>query len=212
MRPAQVRGNQEGKGTVRMWLVVGLGNPGSRYEETPHNLGFEVVRLLATRHKMRWAASRQAQAEVARGEIGDLEVSLMMPLTFMNISGEAVGPYCRYYKIAPEHVLVVSDDVAIPWGRIRLRAGGSAGGHNGLKSLIQHLGTDQFPRIRIGCEPDGWRGDLAAYVLAKLRGEAAELAAHMTEIAADAAEATIKRGIGKAQGKFNGYDAFKLDG
>lgn len=189
------------------WLIVGLGNPGDRYAQTPHNLGFDTADVLAARHRLSWKGARQCDALVTTGDIAGEAVSLMKPTTYMNLSGEAVEAYRRYFKIPASHVLVVSDDVALPWGRLRLREGGSHGGHNGLRNLIQHLETDKFPRIRIGCAPENWKGDLAAYVLAKLRGSAAELATHMTEIAADAVESTLARGIGKAQDRFNGYDA-----
>lgn len=192
-----------------MWLLAGLGNPGSRYEDTPHNLGFEVVMLLARRHGLRWGPSRQARAEVATGEIAGTPVALMMPTTYMNLSGEAVVPFAKYYKIDAENILTVTDDVALPWGKVRMRVKGSHGGHNGLRNIIALLGTDAFPRLRIGCEPVGWQGDLASYVLAKLRGDARELATHMTEIAADAVEKSLKVGFEKAQGQFNGYDALK---
>lgn len=191
-----------------MWLIAGLGNPGSRYDNTPHNLGFEVVAELARRHKLNFAASKIAQAYVAEGLINEEKVALMMPTTFMNLSGEAVNAYRQYYKINPLRTLVISDDVAIPWGKIRVRGSGTHGGHNGLRNIIQHFGTDQFPRIRVGCEPDGWQGTLVAYVLAKLGGEALELAKHMTGIAADAVEMVIAKGVDKTQNKYNGYDAF----
>jgi len=208
---AQPRDPAEEKRPDIMWIIAGLGNPGSRYEETAHNLGFDVARLLARRHGMRWTASNRAKAEIARGQIAGEDVMLAMPTTFMNVSGEALGPLARYYKIPESNVLVVSDDVALPWGKVRLRSGGSAGGHNGLKSIIRHLGTDKFPRVRIGCEPEDWKGDLAAYVLAKLRGDALDLARHMAEIGADAVEDVVKRGIVKAQNEFNGYDALKTE-
>lgn len=165
--------------------------------------------LLARRHGLQFSASRHARAMVATGEIQGQEVALMMPTTFMNISGEAVAPFARYYKIDAAHILTVTDDVAIPWGRLRIRAGGSHGGHNGLRSIISQLGTDQFPRLRIGCEPEGWQGDLAAYVLAKLRGVARELATHMVEVSSDAVEKGLKSGMDKAQTAYNGYDALK---
>lgn len=188
-----------------MWLVVGLGNPGPRYDGTVHNFGFAVVDELARRAKGNWSASNKVKAEVCDVELGGEKATLMKPLTFMNISGEAVGPHMRYYKINPAHVLAISDDVAIPWGRLRIRDGGSHGGHNGLRSLIDHLATDRFPRLRIGCEPDGWKGDLASYVLAKLGGEPKQLHDHMVAIAADAVEAICAHGVGKAQNKFNAY-------
>ncbi|CAN5213908.1 aminoacyl-tRNA hydrolase [soil metagenome] len=190
-----------------MWIIAGLGNPGARYQGTPHNLGFAVALKLAERHGLRWKSSNLAQAEMADGAIAGVDVKLVMPTTYMNLSGEAVGPIMRYYKVNPAHVLAVSDDVAIPWGRLRLRDGGSHGGHNGLRSMIDHLGTDRFPRLRVGCEAEGWPGALKDYVLCQLRGDALELAMHMVEICADAAEEALKNGVHKAQNKYNAYDA-----
>jgi PTH1 family peptidyl-tRNA hydrolase len=192
-----------------MWIIAGLGNPGSRYEGTPHNLGFDVVRILAARHGLRYSASRTVRAEEATGFIGPEKVALLMPTTYMNLSGEAVVAYANYYKVEPENVLAITDDVNLPWGKIRVRPGGSHGGHNGLRNIIQHFGHDRFPRVRIGCEPEGWPGDLVAYVLAKLVKDARELADHMTQVTADTVEYILKNGVKSAQNEYNGYDACK---
>ena len=191
-----------------MWIIAGLGNPGSRYERTAHNLGFDVVRLLARRHGFHFNASRQVRAEEATGFIGGEKVAMLLPTTYMNLSGEAVVPYANYYKVEPENVVVITDDVNLPWGKIRVRPGGSHGGHNGLRNIIQHFGHHNFPRVRIGCEPEGWPGDMVSYVLAKLAKDALELAEHMVEIAADASEEVLRSGVKETQNKFNGYDAF----
>lgn len=131
------------------WLVVGLGNVGDSYDNTRHNVGFEVADQLAERcgvplQKLKYRALTNTV------ELGGEKVLLMKPVTYMNRSGEAVQEACAFYKIAPDHVLVLSDDVALPVGKLRIRRGGSAGGHNGLKNIIEHLGTDQFPRIKLG--------------------------------------------------------------
>ncbi len=194
-----------------MWIIAGLGNPGPRYAQTAHNFGFEVCRLLAERHGLVFGSSRLTRGHVAEGHFAGQKVFLLLPTTYMNLSGEAVAPLARYYRIDPEHVLAICDDVAIPWGRVRLRGGGSHGGHNGLRSIIQHLGTDGFPRLRIGCKPENWRGDLAAYVLAPLRGEALDLARHMTDVAADAVEYVLREGVPAAQNVYNGYDALRVE-
>jgi peptidyl-tRNA hydrolase, PTH1 family len=131
-----------------MKLVVGLGNPGSQYEQTRHNAGFRVVDKLAANLNWRW--ERHGRAILASGMIGPEKVVLVKPLTFMNLSGEAVGELARYYKIQPEDVLVVYDEMDLPLGRLRLRPNGSAAGHNGIESIIRHLHTNQFPRLRIG--------------------------------------------------------------
>ena len=131
------------------WLVVGLGNPGGKYENTRHNVGFLVADELGERG--RFPIQRlKFKALTNTAEIGGQGVLVMKPTTYMNLSGEAVGEAARFYKIAPDHVLVISDDVSLPVGKLRIRTGGSAGGHNGLKSIIQHLGSDQFPRLKVG--------------------------------------------------------------
>ena len=153
------------------WLVVGLGNPGPKYEWTRHNVGFLVVDELAERasipvQKLKYKALTNTTV------IGGQSVLLMKPTTYMNLSGESVGQAARFYKIPPERVLVISDDVALPQGKLRIRRSGSAGGHNGLKNIIAHLGTDQFPRLKVGVGgkpyPDS---DMADWVLGKFTGQ-----------------------------------------
>jgi PTH1 family peptidyl-tRNA hydrolase len=195
------------EGSVYDWLIAGLGNPGSRYDNTPHNLGFEVAVLLAKRHGLRWSASKKARAEVADGRIGSARVLLAMPTTYMNLSGEAVGALASYYGIDAARIITITDDVALPYGKLRLREKGSHGGHNGLRSIIAHLGTDGFPRLRIGCLPDHPVADLAAFVLAPARGDRRELSTHMVEIAADAVEEVLAKGLGAAMNRYNAYDA-----
>jgi len=132
-----------------MKLVVGLGNPGSEYEHTRHNVGFRVVDKFASKHGWKWS-ERRSRAVLASGTLGLEKVVLAKPLTFMNLSGQAVGELVRWYKIQPEDVLVVYDELDLPIGKIRLRARGSAAGHNGLRDIIHHLHTSNFPRLRIG--------------------------------------------------------------
>lgn len=138
------------RGAGAEWLVVGLGNPGEKYENTRHNVGFLTVDELAERARVP-VQKLKHRALTNTLEVGGVKVLLMKPVTYMNLSGEAVGEAARFYKLPPERVLVISDDVSLPLGKLRIRKGGSAGGHNGLKSIIQHLGTDQFP-------PDQGRG------------------------------------------------------
>src|SRR5437868_6000705 len=132
-----------------MKLIVGLGNPGSAYERTRHNVGFRVVDKLAAKLGWKWT-ERRARAILASGTLGAEKVVLVKPLTFMNLSGEAVGDLVRWYKVQPEDVLVVYDELDLPVGKIRLRSKGSAAGHNGLEDIIAHLHTNAFPRLRIG--------------------------------------------------------------
>jgi PTH1 family peptidyl-tRNA hydrolase len=131
------------------WLIVGLGNPGGEFRGTRHNVGFEVVDRLAAKHRLKLNRGRR-QALVGQGRIGGVEVVLAKPLTYMNLSGQAVSALARLYALKPDRILVVSDDMDLELGRVRLKPKGSAGGHNGHKSIIQSLGTDEYPRLKIG--------------------------------------------------------------
>lgn len=147
-----------------MKLLVGLGNPGSQYEHTRHNVGFRCVDKLAAQLNIKW--ERHGRAMIAPGTIGTEKVVLVKPITFMNNSGEAVGELMRWYKLQPQDVLAIYDDLDLPVGQLRLRANGSAGGHNGVASLIHHLHTKDFPRLRIGIgRPAHQRADTINYVL-----------------------------------------------
>jgi PTH1 family peptidyl-tRNA hydrolase len=189
-----------------MQLVVGLGNPGPKYRGTRHNIGFEVVDELARRAGAAFE-SAPVNALVARIRMaGSSEpVFLAKPLTFMNASGEAVGGLMRYFKIEPAGVLVVVDEVQLPLGRIRARPRGSAGGHNGLKSLVTHIGQD-FPRLRLGVGRGDARRDLADHVLSRFDGSEAAEAEAMAARAADAAELFIAGGIDAVMNRFNAPD------
>lgn len=147
-----------------MKLVIGLGNPGTQYEHTRHNVGFHVVDMLSANYDWRW--ERRGRAMLASGTIGSEKVVLVKPLTYMNNSGEAVGELVHWHKLQPEDVLVIHDDLDLPIGKVRLRAKGSAGGHNGLDNIIRHLHTNQFPRLRIGIgRPTNHRIETINYVL-----------------------------------------------
>ena len=142
-----------------MQLIVGLGNPGTKYAGTRHNAGFMAVTAIAEKYGVtRW--KEEHQAHTATINVDGEKVMLVMPQTFMNLSGDAVGPLMRYYKLSPADVIVIYDDMDLPVGQLRLRVKGSAGGHNGMKSVIAHLGTDQFPHVRIGIgrPQPGWDG------------------------------------------------------
>lgn len=192
------------RGAGAEWLVVGLGNPGEKYENTRHNVGFLTVDELAERARVP-VQKLKHRALTNTLEVGSVKVLLMKPVTYMNLSGEAVRPAADFYKIPPEHIIVISDDTALDVGKLRIRKSGSAGGHNGLKSIIQHLGTDQFPRIRVGVgkkpHPDY---DLADWVLGKFQGEDRKAIAAAVERCADAVECYIKEGPDRAMNKFNG--------
>ena len=186
------------------WLVVGLGNPGEKYENTRHNVGFLTIDQIAEEKKIP-VQRLKYRALTNTVELGGAKALLMKPVTYMNLSGEAVGEAARFYKIPPDHVLVISDDVSLPLGKLRIRKGGSAGGHNGLKNIIQHLGTDQFPRVKIGVgekpHPDY---DMADWVLSKFVGEDLKAITAAIEKAAQAVECLIAHGPDKAMNQFNG--------
>jgi len=185
------------------WLIVGLGNPGEQYENTRHNVGFLVADELGERGNFP-IQRLKFRALTSTASIGGQGALMMKPVTYMNLSGEAVGEAARFYKIAPDHVLVISDDVDLPLGKLRIRTGGSAGGHNGLKSIIQHLGTDQFPRLKVGVGGKPHPGyDMADWVLSKLQGEEKKVMDEAVKRAADAVECLLRDGPQKAMNRFN---------
>ena len=195
-----------------MKLIVGLGNPGREYRETRHNVGYMVVDEIARRHGIGWAAGPSQIAETLVGKkFGAEPLMLAKPLTYMNLSGDVVAGLTRYFDIAHEDLFVVVDEAALPFGRLRARARGSAGGHNGLKSVIERLGTTDFPRLRLGVGRGDGRRDLADHVLAKFeRGEQAELETLIAR-AADAAEMFAAEGISKVMNAYNPDAAASAD-
>ncbi len=186
------------------WLVVGLGNPGDKYEGTRHNAGFMVIDQLAEGLKIP-VQRLKFKALTNTAEIAGHKVLLMKPVTYMNLSGEAVGEAAAFYKVPPERILVLSDEVSLAPGKIRVRRSGSAGGHNGLKDIIAHLGTDQFPRIRVGVgqkpHPDY---DMADWVLGRFQGEDKKAVEAAVERAAGAVECLIEKGVDQAMSRYNG--------
>jgi peptidyl-tRNA hydrolase, PTH1 family len=184
--------------------IVGLGNPGAQYKGTRHNVGFEVVEQLASRASVGFE-SAPAEALIAKWRRPEDVVLLVKPLTFMNLSGQAVGELARYFKIDVGDLLVIVDEVHLPLGKLRARTRGSAGGHNGLKSVIAHLG-DEFARLRLGVGRGEDQRNLADHVLSRFeKGEAAEVE-RMTARGADAAEMFITSGIEAVMNAFNGGD------
>ena len=186
------------------WMLVGLGNPGGEYAKTRHNVGFRTVELLAKQAGVKIDRAR-CRAFVRQCELAGKKVLLVKPQTYMNNSGEAVWLAAQYYKIPKERILVISDDISLPVGRIRVRESGSAGGHNGLKSIIQHLGSEAFPRVKIGVgakpHPDY---DLASWVLSNFTPDEEKLLAPAIENAAAAALEILQNGVPSAANKYNG--------
>jgi PTH1 family peptidyl-tRNA hydrolase len=185
------------------WLIVGLGNPGARYAGTRHNVGFMVLDELARRHGLRFSG-KQANAQVARGTIGGQSVIHARPQTYMNNSGLSAGWLLRYYKVPLDHLLVVYDDFALPLGTIRIRAKGSAGGHNGLTSVIQHVGTPSFPRLRVGVDrPVTAQASHVDWVLGHFNKDEKRTLEEVLTRSVDAVEVVMRDGIERAMNAYN---------
>ena len=182
----------------RFRLVAGLGNPGREYTRTRHNVGFLVLETLARRAGAAFSHEPKWNADIAKS--GDM--TLMKPMTFMNLSGESVGDFCHFYKIEPEQALVVIDDVALPLGRLRLRASGSPGGHNGLESVLMHLGSTRVPRLRVGIGGSS-KDSLVGHVLGKFSAEEQSSVEQAVNRAADAVEFAQASGLEAAMNRFN---------
>jgi len=186
------------------WMIVGLGNPGKEYEKTRHNVGFRSVELLADQLKTKIDRIKFKALTRMVNHQGK-KILLVEPQTYMNLSGAAVSALATYYKVKPDHILVIFDDISLPVGRIRVRRDGSAGGHNGIKSIIQSLGTDQFPRVKVGVgakpHPDY---DLADWVLSKFSAQEEKALAPALENAAAAALLLLEQGVEKAASAYNG--------
>lgn len=186
------------------WILVCLGNPGDQYENTRHNVGFLTADALGERLN-KPIQRLKFKALTNTVEYGGAKVLVMKPTTYMNLSGEAVREACQFYKLPPERVLVVCDDVSLPVGKLRLRRNGSAGGHNGLRSIIGQLHSDQFPRLKIGVgqkpHPDY---DLADWVLGKFPREDRKTVDAAVERALDSIECVFSKGIDKAMSQYNG--------
>lgn len=185
-----------------MRLIVGLGNPGPEYQWTPHNLGFLAVDELANRGGIR-VERPEAKALVGKGTLAGTEVLLAKPQTYMNLSGVSVRELLEKYGLDLEDLLVLWDEVQLPWGSIRISREGSAGRHNGAKSVIGSLGTQQFARLRLGCGPDHPLSGRKEYVLRPMRKPELELAAEMIGQAGDAVETILREGLDAAMNKFN---------
>ncbi len=186
------------------WMVVGLGNPGLPYERSRHNTGFRAIDLLCSKEQCR-ADRVRMKALTGFCTLAGHRVLLVKPVTYMNLSGQAVRPLADYYKIPSEHILVIFDDISLPVGKLRVRPGGSAGGHNGIKSLIAELGTQEFPRIKIGVgakpHPDY---DLADWVLSSFTPQEEKRLAPALAYAVDAVTSIMDHGVSQTMNSFNG--------
>ncbi len=186
----------------RMYCIAGLGNPGTRYEATPHNMGFWVIDELAKRHLMRVAKNERGVA-MGAGKIRNKDVVLVKPQTFMNNSGSGLSAALKFRNLTAEDLIVVHDELDLPWTALRIKKNGSAAGHNGVKSIIAALKTDVFTRVRVGIGPNHAVEDAAEYVLAPMEREMREDVDEVVSYSADAVEAIVAEGAIRAMAKFN---------
>ena len=192
------------KKTTDSWLIVGLGNPGKDYVKTRHNCGFRAIDLLAQNLHCKIDKGR-FQGLYGQTTHNGVKLFLLKPLTYMNLSGKSVQQLCSYFHIPPQRVIVLFDDISLPVGRLRIRGDGSAGGHNGIKSLIQELGSQNFPRVKIGvgAKPHEQQ-DLADWVLSNFSSSEEKDLAFALQNAADAALSIVERGVAESANRFNG--------
>ena len=189
-----------------MKVIAGLGNPGAQYENTPHSIGFEVVNAIAREIGAEWRASASFKGELATGMFAGQKVLLLKPMTYMNLSGDSVAPVVRYHNATPADLLVISDDIDLPVGRLRIRVGGSAGGHNGLKSIIERVGTPAFTRLRVGVGRDTHdRSEVIGHGLGKFDPATRAVMDQVVPAAVQAAAAIISTTPQAAMNAWNGW-------
>ena len=186
-----------------MKIVAGLGNPGAQYADTPHSVGFETVDRLAAAAGVAWEEKRAFRCVMAKCVLSGQPTLLVKPQTFMNLSGESVAPVVKYHNATPADLVVVQDDIDLPVGRIRVRAGGSHGGHNGIRNIIERLGTDAFARVKIGVGKDA--ADVVGHVLGKFDPATRGKMDVVVAAAADAVLAVLRDGPGRAMNAYNGW-------
>jgi peptidyl-tRNA hydrolase, PTH1 family len=185
-------------------LIVGLGNPGNKYAQTRHNVGFDLLDSLAKRWQISFSDRKQFQGIYGEGiGFNNTKLRLLKPQTFMNLSGQSVRATIDWFKLPPESVLVVYDDLDLPLGKIRLRLAGSAGGHNGMKSIISHLGTQKFPRVRIGIGKSAGEKDTISHVLGKFSATETPVINEVIYLVNDAIEVSLKQGVEQAMNLYN---------
>ena len=190
-----------------MKIIVGLGNPGVQYANTPHSVGFEAVEAIAASIGAAWELKKSYNALLARGTFAGQSVLLVKPQTYMNLSGESVAPLVKYSNAKPSDLLVIQDDIDLPVGRIRVRKNGSCGGHNGIRNIIERLGTSAFVRLKLGVGKD--RSDVVAHVLGKFDPVSRKIMDREVAEAVKAVIAIVRDGPDRAMNLFNGFDAAK---
>lgn len=186
-----------------MFLIVGLGNPGKEYEHTRHNVGFDIIDLISEKYNID-VNRKKFKGMYGDGKINGEKVLLLKPTTYMNLSGESVREIIEFYKIPNENIIVIYDDISLEVGRLRIREKGSAGGHNGIKSIISNLGSEVFPRIKVGVGQPS-KEELVSFVLGKFSKEDREKLEKTFKAAIDAVGAIIKEGTVEAMNKYNGF-------
>ncbi len=182
-------------------LIVGLGNPGAKYDRTRHNIGFDLIDQLAKRWQIPVSDQKRFQGIVGEGWVTRQKIVLLKPQTFMNLSGQSVRSVLDWYKLEPTEVLVLYDDLDLPLGKLRIRLTGSAGGHNGMKSIISHLGTPTFPRLRMGIGKS--QDETISHVLGKFSAAESSIVTDVLQLSADAVELSLGSGVEKAMNKYN---------
>ena len=188
-----------------MKIVVGLGNPGQQYADTPHSVGFETVDVLAAGMGVSWEPKKAYKCLMAKGTLGGVQVLLVKPQTYMNLSGDSVAPVVKYHNATPDDLLVIQDDIDLPVGRMRIRKGGSCGGHNGVRNIIERLGTQAFTRLKLGVGKE--QGNVIGHVLGKFDQETRKVMDVVVAEAAKAAMAIVRDGPDKAMNAFNSFNA-----
>lgn len=191
-----------------MFLIVGLGNPGREYDNTRHNIGFHAIDIIADKYNI--DVNRiKFKGVYGEGFIGGEKVMLLKPTTYMNLSGESIREVMDFYKLDLDQILVIYDDISLDVGKLRIREKGSAGGHNGIKSIIAHTGSEVFSRIKIGVGQP--KGDLVNHVLGKFSSEESEILNEVLEVVASATEVIIKEDTKEAMNKYNGFKSNKIN-
>ena len=188
-----------------MKIIVGLGNPGVQYANTPHSVGFEAVDAIAASIGATWEEKRQFKCQLAKGVLAGLQVMLVKPQTYMNLSGESVAPVVKYHNATPGDLLVIQDDIDLPVGRMRVRKNGSCGGHNGIRNIIERLGTPDFARLKLGVGKD--KSDVIAHVLGKFDPTTRKTMDLVVAEAVKAAAAILRDGPDRAMNAYNGFEA-----
>lgn len=185
-------------------LIIGLGNPEEKYEKTRHNIGFEAVDSLADTWRLSWQQNKRFQGFFTEGSTPyGQKIRLLKPLTYMNRSGQSVRAVIDWYKVAPKSILVIYDDMDLPLGRIRMRLSGSAGGHNGMKSIISHLGSQDFPRLRIGIGKSNQNQETISHVLGRFSASENQVISEVLQLVSDAVRISLKEGVEKSMSLYN---------